>query len=97
MFVSRAEWMPEKPEAEWLWPPARAKEPLKHGGQDTTVKALAWQILNPRATHATWEDCYTHCGQLGGFCAWCGVGNACCRKDEAGREIRFRAYKFTQL
>ncbi|CAE7744256.1 LIP, partial [Symbiodinium necroappetens] len=62
VFVSRAEWMPEKPEAEWLWPPARAKEPLKHGGQ----------------------DCYTHCGQIGGFCAWCGVGNACCRKDEAG-------------
>ncbi|CAE7383406.1 LIP [Symbiodinium pilosum] len=30
------------------------------------------------------KDCYTHCGQLGGFCAWCGVGNACCKKNEAG-------------
>ena len=37
VFVSRAEWMPEKPEEEWLWPPARAKEPLKHGGKDTAV------------------------------------------------------------
>jgi len=24
------------------------------------------------------ELCWDHCGQQGGYCAWCGVGNACC-------------------
>ena len=29
------------------------------------------------------EDCWGHCGSRGGYCDWCGVGNACCRQNEA--------------
>mmetsp|Transcript_113875 Transcript_113875/g.322072 ORF Transcript_113875/g.322072 Transcript_113875/m.322072 type:complete len:410 (-) Transcript_113875:157-1386(-) len=25
------------------------------------------------------EDCWAHCGGAAGYCAWCGVGNACCK------------------
>jgi len=30
------------------------------------------------------QDCWGHCGSRGGYCDWCGVGNACCRQGEAG-------------
>mmetsp|Transcript_46314 Transcript_46314/g.86829 ORF Transcript_46314/g.86829 Transcript_46314/m.86829 type:complete len:1054 (-) Transcript_46314:48-3209(-) len=26
------------------------------------------------------EDCFDQCGSKGGFCSWCGGGNACCRQ-----------------
>jgi len=36
------------------------------------------------AVKNTMQDCWSHCGSRGGFCDWCGVGNACCRQGEAG-------------
>lgn len=29
------------------------------------------------------EDCWKPCGGAGGFCSWCGEGNACCRRGFA--------------
>jgi len=30
------------------------------------------------------QDCWNLCGKTGGYCAWCGVGNACCRRSFQG-------------
>ncbi|CAK9073775.1 Mono- and diacylglycerol lipase (MDGL), partial [Durusdinium trenchii] len=44
----------------------------------------AWPPARPRESLKNpKEDCYGHCAKRGGFCAWCGVGNACCRQGEA--------------
>eukprot|EP00931_Biecheleriopsis_adriatica_P047494 TRINITY_DN27387_c0_g3_i1.p1 TRINITY_DN27387_c0_g3~~TRINITY_DN27387_c0_g3_i1.p1 ORF type:complete len:513 (+),score=65.62 TRINITY_DN27387_c0_g3_i1:49-1539(+) len=43
-----------------------------------------WSQQRPREplTNAG-KDCHAHCGGVGGYCAWCGVGNACCRESDA--------------
>ncbi|CAJ1354696.1 unnamed protein product [Effrenium voratum] len=38
--------------------------------------------LPPHPLERAGEDCWTACGKKSGLCAFCGIGNACCRKDE---------------
>lgn len=40
------------------------------------------QKVTPEPVQRVGEDCWVACGKQSGLCAFCGVGNACCRKDE---------------
>jgi len=40
------------------------------------------ETLKPAPVQRIGEDCWMACGQQSGLCAFCGIGNACCRKDE---------------
>mmetsp|Transcript_18642 Transcript_18642/g.44148 ORF Transcript_18642/g.44148 Transcript_18642/m.44148 type:complete len:497 (-) Transcript_18642:65-1555(-) len=55
------------------------------GGLKAAEAARPWPAARRKeAVKNAAQDCYGHCGGRGGFCAWCGVGNACCRQGEAG-------------
>jgi len=41
--------------------------------------------VSQAATPHAGEDCWSYCGG-GGYCAWCGSGNACCRSGEDSPE-----------
>jgi len=47
------------------------------------VKPNRFSVLRTQATKLSHvgADCWKACGDRGGYCAWCGIGNACCKKD----------------
>lgn len=52
-------------------------------------KLAAQAVKNPGV------DCFSHCGNKGGLCDWCGAGNACCRYDFLDAEECSRSTGFT--
>lgn len=36
--------------------------------------------VSPVAVKHQGQNCLPHCGHQGGYCDWCGAGNACCQK-----------------
>eukprot|EP00439_Symbiodinium_sp_Y106_P070066 s1288_g12.t1 len=50
-----------------------------HASVATTASAKnhSWP---PAALKHAGEDCWRACGNVSGDCAWCGIGNACCRQ-----------------
>jgi len=44
------------------------------------------------------KDCWHQCGERGGYCSWCGTGNACCGKNWPGdpQECRAATTEFHQ-
>merc|ERR550514_30542 len=48
---------------------------------DTAAKAnSSWLNLRHKALQNAGKDCMPTCNQKSGYCDWCGVGNACCKK-----------------
>eukprot|EP00929_Paragymnodinium_shiwhaense_P019870 TRINITY_DN13415_c0_g1_i1.p1 TRINITY_DN13415_c0_g1~~TRINITY_DN13415_c0_g1_i1.p1 ORF type:complete len:431 (+),score=46.58 TRINITY_DN13415_c0_g1_i1:96-1388(+) len=69
--------------------PVKADKETAYSGLKYPDQFYATEVLNAA------KDCVDQCGGKGGFCSWCGEGNACCRlglnKDpvECRRAVRF--------
>eukprot|EP00928_Gymnodinium_smaydae_P052296 TRINITY_DN360_c0_g4_i1.p1 TRINITY_DN360_c0_g4~~TRINITY_DN360_c0_g4_i1.p1 ORF type:complete len:4318 (-),score=748.48 TRINITY_DN360_c0_g4_i1:161-13114(-) len=61
--------------------PTPCVNPITHGA----VTATEWvnTLPAPKLENDN-KQCWDACGQKGGFCDWCGKGNACCREASGG-------------
>jgi len=53
--------------------------PGNSGGDGSYLMVLSNPGNPPNALENAGENCWVPCGTTGGYCDWCGTGNACCR------------------
>merc|ERR1719446_118831 len=49
-----------------------------------TKTNTSWLNLRHKALQNAGKDCMASCNNKAGYCDWCGVGNACCKKGAEG-------------